>query len=215
MSGWCASAVAATIADSRWSRIARIPRPGNTKCWESAALARSTARKRRRRCWFPIAGRGADWEPNCSPAWRERPAKRNFRDSREKSCATIWPRKPSSRRWDSSCDRWTIRRRSRLCWNSKTEKSNMRRVLGVGVALAMVLSLPFSLEGIVMFDSLVSVPVSRLIRNTTRYIKAHPKDSQGYYLLGRLHSFAFAGNPRTEESKYSRLFGPDTLPDAR
>ena len=48
----------------------------------------------------------------------------------------------------------------------------MRRVLGVGVALAMVLSLPFSLEGIVMFDSLVSVPVSRLIRNTTRYIKA-------------------------------------------
>jgi len=91
----------------------------------------------------------------------------------------------------------------------------MRRALVVGVALAMVLSLPRSLKGIVMLDPTVSVPVSRLIRNTTRYIKAHPKDSQGYYLLGRLHSFAFAGNTHTEESKYSRLFGPDTLPNAR
>jgi hypothetical protein len=91
----------------------------------------------------------------------------------------------------------------------------MRQVLVVGVALAMVLSLPRVLKGIVMMDQTVSVPVSRLILNTTRYIKAHPKDSQGYYLLGRLHSFAFAGNTHTEESKYSRLFGPDTLPETR
>lgn len=91
----------------------------------------------------------------------------------------------------------------------------MRRVLAVCVALAMVLSWPRLLEAIVFIDQTVSVPVSRLILNTTKYIKAHPKDSQGYYLLGRLHSFAFAGNTHTEESKYSRLFGPDTLPETR
>jgi len=34
----------------------------------------------------------------------------------------------------------------------------MRRALAVGVALAMVLSLPRSLEGIVMLDPSVSVP---------------------------------------------------------
>ena len=85
----------------------------------------------------------------------------------------------------------------------------------VCVVLAMVLSLPRFIEAIVMMDPTVSVPVNRLIINTTKYIKAHPKDSQGYYLLGRLHSFAFAGNTHTEESKYSRLFGPNALPEAR
>lgn len=91
----------------------------------------------------------------------------------------------------------------------------MRRALAACIALAMILSLPRFLEAIVMMDPTVSVPVSRLIRNTTTYIQAHPKDSQGYYLLARLHSFAFAGNTHTEESKYSKLFGPDTLPEAR
>jgi hypothetical protein len=97
----------------------------------------------------------------------------------------------------------------------KAEKSDMRRALVVCVVLAMVLSLPRFIEAIVMMDPTVSVPVNRLIINTTKYIKAHPKDSQGYYLLGRLHSFAFAGNTHTEESKYSRLFGPNALPEAR
>jgi len=91
----------------------------------------------------------------------------------------------------------------------------MRRVLVVCVVLVMVLSLPRFIEAIVMMDPTVSVPVNRLIINTTKYIKAHPKDSQGYYLLGRLHSFAFAGNTHTEEPKYSRLFGPNALPEAR
>jgi len=88
----------------------------------------------------------------------------------------------------------------------------MRRVLAVCVALGLVLSLPRSLEAIVMMDPTVSVPVNRLISNTTRYIKAHPKDSQGYYLLGRLHSFAFAGNTKTEMSKYYALYDPAALP---
>jgi hypothetical protein len=44
-----------------------------------------------------------------------------------------------------------------------------------------------------------NVPVDRLISNTAKYLKAHPKDSEGYYLLARLHSLAFAGYVRTLE----------------
>jgi hypothetical protein len=36
------------------------------------------------------------------------------------------------------------------------------------------------------------VPVDRLLKNANRYIQEHPKEAQGYYVLGRLHSMAFA-----------------------
>jgi hypothetical protein len=36
------------------------------------------------------------------------------------------------------------------------------------------------------------VPTDRLLKNATRYVKEHPKESHGYYVLGRLHSMAFA-----------------------
>ena len=36
------------------------------------------------------------------------------------------------------------------------------------------------------------VPVARLIANVTPYVKQHPNDAQGYYVLGRAHSLAFA-----------------------
>jgi hypothetical protein len=35
------------------------------------------------------------------------------------------------------------------------------------------------------------VPVDRLLRNTSRYVEAHPSDAAGYYALGRLHYLAF------------------------
>lgn len=35
------------------------------------------------------------------------------------------------------------------------------------------------------------VPVARLIANVTPYVKEHPNDAQGYYVLGRIHSLAF------------------------
>lgn len=35
-------------------------------------------------------------------------------------------------------------------------------------------------------------PVDRLITNTKEFVKKNPKDAQGYYILGRLHSMAFA-----------------------
>jgi hypothetical protein len=75
----------------------------------------------------------------------------------------------------------------------------MRRVLALGVAFVMVLSLPRSLEAIMSYPPTDNVPVDRLISNTAKYLKAHPKDSEGYYLLARLHSLAFAGYVRTLE----------------
>jgi hypothetical protein len=79
------------------------------------------------------------------------------------------------------------------------ESLPMRRALATCVAFVMVLSLPRSLDAIMMYEPTDHVPISRLINNTTQYVKAHPKDSQGYYMLGRLHSLAFAGNTRNLE----------------
>ena len=41
-------------------------------------------------------------------------------------------------------------------------------------------------------DTRVPVPVARLVANTAKYIKKHPKDAQGYYTMARVHSIAFA-----------------------
>lgn len=36
------------------------------------------------------------------------------------------------------------------------------------------------------------VPLERLFRNVSEFVRQHPKDPQGHYTLGRLHSLAFA-----------------------
>jgi hypothetical protein len=87
----------------------------------------------------------------------------------------------------------------------------MRRNLAVGLTFVMVLSMAY-LEAIVMFNSTISVPISRLINNTTKYVKTNPKNSAGYYLLGRLHSFAFAGNAKTEMQWHGVLYDEAGLP---
>lgn len=45
----------------------------------------------------------------------------------------------------------------------------------------------------------VHVPVDRLLTNVRDYIKNHSDDAQGYYVLGRLHSLAFASDTDTIE----------------
>src|SRR4051812_23783624 len=50
----------------------------------------------------------------------------------------------------------------------------------------------------------VQVPITRLLRNMGEYVKAHPKDAEGYYTLGRINSAAFA-----RESETLSLY-PDT-----
>jgi hypothetical protein len=54
------------------------------------------------------------------------------------------------------------------------------------------------------------VPADRLLKNVGVYIEAHPKDANGYYILGRLHSLLFAIDTKTivsEELKAPAL-GP-------
>jgi len=41
------------------------------------------------------------------------------------------------------------------------------------------------------FRAGTEMPVARLLQNVTAYVKAHPKDPQGYYTLGRINSAAF------------------------
>jgi hypothetical protein len=75
----------------------------------------------------------------------------------------------------------------------------MRRIAAVCVAFAIVFCLPRSLRAIVAYAPMDSVPVDRLITNAGKYVKAHPQDSEGFYLLGRLHSLAFAENRKSLE----------------
>ena len=54
------------------------------------------------------------------------------------------------------------------------------------------------------------VPVTRLIQNVEKYVAAHPKDPEGAYTLGRLHSLAFARGlaattPSTPEATLPRF----------
>jgi hypothetical protein len=89
------------------------------------------------------------------------------------------------------------------------ENSVMRRVLAVCVAFGMVVSLSRPLDAIMAYPPTDSVPVYRLIINATKYVKAHPTDSGGHYLLGRLHSLVFAGNTRTLEVwRWTRGYDP-------
>lgn len=51
-----------------------------------------------------------------------------------------------------------------------------------------------------------NVPTERLLENTAAYVKANPKDPQGHYVLGRLHSMAFATN--ADELTIGQAFRP-------
>lgn len=54
-----------------------------------------------------------------------------------------------------------------------------------------------------------TVPLDRLLKNINSYIIRNPKDAQGYYVRGRLHSLAFATGTRKLEIYES---GADKLP---
>jgi hypothetical protein len=62
------------------------------------------------------------------------------------------------------------------------------------LALATLVALPQGSYSMWAFLPTEPVPVERLIKNVTTYIAAHPNDAQGYYILGRIHSRAFAEN---------------------
>jgi hypothetical protein len=68
----------------------------------------------------------------------------------------------------------------------------MRITVLLGVVLGVLLiSLPRPCHA--RFASVGrDVPVERLTRNLERYAREHPREAQGYYTLGRVHSLAFS-----------------------
>ncbi len=60
----------------------------------------------------------------------------------------------------------------------------------------MLLMFVFSSVTFGMFVPPTIVPVDRLIKNTTAYIKEHPDDTNAYYTLGRIHYLAFVNKSR-------------------
>ena len=63
-----------------------------------------------------------------------------------------------------------------------------------------------------MWMAPTEAPVGRLLQNVGNYIKAHPQDAQGYYILGRLHSLLFAVETKTIGVYQKTLDGLPSLP---
>ena len=70
-----------------------------------------------------------------------------------------------------------MKRRTRICG----------RLVGLLSLLCVLFQNPFGL-----WVQPTEVPLERLLQNTEAYIRKNPKDAQGYYVLGRVHSLAFA-----------------------
>lgn len=72
----------------------------------------------------------------------------------------------------------------------------MRRVRGISLVVACLTGMALSTISTISTAKFANIwqpiPIERLIQNTLKYIDAHPKDPQGYYTLGRLHSLAWA-----------------------
>jgi hypothetical protein len=66
------------------------------------------------------------------------------------------------------------------------------RLLWLPLLLAGLLQSPFGL-----WVAPIELPLERLLRNVEDHIKKNPNDAQGYYVLGRLHSLAFAKETKT------------------
>ncbi len=59
--------------------------------------------------------------------------------------------------------------------------------------MTILITVFLSRQGFTTFVDLTDpVPVNRLIENLSTYVKSHPDDAHGHYLLGRAHSLAFA-----------------------
>jgi hypothetical protein len=81
------------------------------------------------------------------------------------------------------------------------------------LGLAILAAMPRGSYSMWAFPPTEPIPVERLIKNVTTYIAAHPDDAQGFYILGRIHSRAFAENTETlVASMTTRAGQPAELP---
>lgn len=70
----------------------------------------------------------------------------------------------------------------------------MHTSLRTAAAALLVAAVALTARGMFMNRS-VKVPVDRAVANVEKWIKDKPQDAQGYYVLGRLHSMAWAYGP--------------------
>jgi hypothetical protein len=84
---------------------------------------------------------------------------------------------------------WGMRRSSGRVYS---RQRSLKKILLVA-ALLISASCSFGM----MFSVGKTVPVDRLIKNLSRYVKEHPKDAQGFYALGRIHGMAFVNGPES------------------
>lgn len=64
----------------------------------------------------------------------------------------------------------------------------MKRPILTGAALALAAAPAAA----IFINAWQPVPLERLFRNVSEHVRQNPKDAQGHYTLGRLHSLAFA-----------------------
>jgi hypothetical protein len=87
----------------------------------------------------------------------------------------------------------------------------LRPVLAVAAAMALVVPAARGTWAIRPRE----VPVDRLLENANRSVREHPKEAHGYYVLGRLHSMAFAtGADRLQVSQSWSREGQQEDPNA-
>jgi hypothetical protein len=63
-----------------------------------------------------------------------------------------------------------------------------RSALAIAAAMALIVPTARGMWAVLPRE----VPVDRLLENANRYVREHPEEAHGYYVLGQLHSMAFA-----------------------
>ncbi len=88
----------------------------------------------------------------------------------------------------------------------------MKRLTHQGrqIAVVLFLTLLIAAPSFALWARATAVPINRLLKNINAHIARNPKDAQGYYVRGRLHSLAFATGTRNLEVFES---GADKLPE--
>jgi hypothetical protein len=87
----------------------------------------------------------------------------------------------------------------------------MKRLTNQATQIAVVffLGLLIAAPSFALWARATAVPIDRLLKNSNAHIARNPKDAQGYYVRGRLHSLAFATGTRQLEVYET---GADKLP---
>lgn len=60
----------------------------------------------------------------------------------------------------------------------------------VGLVIILLSTLPWRVEA--LWAMMPPVPLARLVQNTRAYLRQHPNHARAHYVLGRLHSLAYA-----------------------